>query len=178
MHKGRRSKSASKVVESVDKEWFLGFKRSLTGDGSERSSRYPVQLRDNVNYWREFQWWVVRGGRFRREYVTDHGQIYPRWKPLPIALTRRGFTSVDSTSKSPCARDSLLSAKHISAGAAARTKRREKLERVVKETKRKTQRKIKRKRKKERERERERSNEQRETRRAETKRANERGNDR
>ncbi|KAK1131789.1 hypothetical protein K0M31_015948 [Melipona bicolor] len=57
-HKGGRSKSASKVVESVDKEWSLGFKRSLTGDGSERSSRYPVQLRDNVNYWREFQWWV------------------------------------------------------------------------------------------------------------------------
>lgn len=38
------------------------------------------------------------GPAFRREYVTGHGQIYPQQRveaALPIALTRRGFTSVD-----------------------------------------------------------------------------------
>lgn len=91
-----------------------------------------MQLRDNVNYWCEFQWWVVRGGRFRREYVTDHGQIYPRWKPLPIALTRRGFTSADSTSKSRPVHGILFYLRNIFLPA-VRTKRDEKREAKQKE---------------------------------------------
>lgn len=109
-----------------------GFQMVVNGDGSARSSRYPVQLRDNVNYWCEFQWWVVRGGRFRREYVTDHGQIYPRWKPLPIALTRRGFTSADSTSKSRPVHGILFYLRNIFLSA-VRTKRDEKREAKQKE---------------------------------------------
>lgn len=105
-----------------------GFQMVVNGDGSARSSRYPVQLRDDVNYWCEFQWWVVGGGRFRREYVTDHGQIYPRWKPLPIALTRRGFTSADSTSKSRPVHGILFYLRNIFLPA-VRTKRDEKRER-------------------------------------------------
>ena len=30
----------------------------------------------NVNYWLAFRRWVVRGDRFRREYVTIRGQMY------------------------------------------------------------------------------------------------------